>query len=60
MPKGGGGADSNRMYTDNPQEKEDFIKVTSKDRESESTQADPNPLFSLLSPPSKVVCSKLF
>ena len=49
MLKGGGG-DSNRMYTDNPQEKEDFIKVTSNDQESESTQANPNPLFLLLSP----------
>jgi len=29
------------MYTDNPQEKEDFIEVTSKDRESESTKVGP-------------------
>ena len=47
------------MYTDNPQEKEDFIEVTSKDRESESTKVDPNPLFYLLSPFLKVLCSKL-
>ena len=38
------------MYTDNPQEKGDFAEVTSKDRESESIEADPNPLFLLLSP----------
>ena len=47
------------MYTNNPQEKEDFAKVTSKDRESKSIEVDPNPLLSLLSPPLKVVCSKL-
>ena len=47
------------MYTNNPQKKEDFAKVTSKDRESKSIKADPNPLLSLLSPPLKVVCSKL-
>ena len=50
---------SNRVYTDNPQEKEDFTEVTSEDQESESTKAEPNPLISLLSPPLKVVCSKL-
>nr|XP_023923954.1 uncharacterized protein LOC112035356 [Quercus suber] len=37
--------DSNRMYINNPQEKEDFTEVTFKDRESESTEANPNPLF---------------
>ena len=47
------------MYTDNPQEKEDFAEVTSKDQENESTKVDPNSLFFLLSPPLKVVCSKL-
>lgn len=51
--------DSNRVCTDNPQEKEDFVEVTSRDQESGSTKADPDPLISLLSPPSKVVCSKL-
>nr|POE76688.1 hypothetical protein CFP56_75047 [Quercus suber]POE79294.1 hypothetical protein CFP56_15235 [Quercus suber] len=51
--------DSNRVYIKNLREKEEFIKVTSKDRESESTEIDPNPLFSLLSPLLKVVCSKL-
>lgn len=40
-------ATSNRVYTDNPQEKEDFVEVTSKDKESESTEVDS--LFSLLS-----------
>ena len=29
--------DSNLVYVENPQEKEDFTKVTSKDQESEST-----------------------
>ena len=47
------------MYTNNPQEKEDFAEVTSKDQENESTKVDPNSLFLLLSPPLKVVCSKL-
>nr|POE52424.1 hypothetical protein CFP56_66182 [Quercus suber] len=51
--------DSNRVYTDNPQEKEDFTEVTSKDQERESTKVDSNPLISLLSPPLKAVCSKL-
>ena len=53
------GGDLNRVYTDNPQEKEDFTEVTSKDQESESTKADSNPLISLLSPLLKAVCSKL-
>ena len=51
--------DTNRVYIDNPQENEDFVEVTSKDQESESTEVDCNPLFSLLSPLLKVVCSKL-
>ena len=51
--------DSHRMCTDNPQEREDFIEVASKDQESESTEADPNPLLLLLSPSLKAVCSKL-
>ena len=54
------GGDSNRVCTNNPQEKKnDFTEVTSKDQEIESTQAYPNPLFLFLSPPLKVVCSKL-
>ena len=53
------GGDLNRVYIDNPQEKEDFTEVTSKDQESESTKADSNPLISLLSPLLKAVCSKL-
>ena len=51
--------DSNQVYTNNSQKKEDFTEVTSKDQQSESTKADPNPLISLLSPPLKVVCFKL-
>ena len=47
------------MCTDNPQEREDFIEVASKDQESASTKADPNPLLLLLSPSLKAVCSKL-
>jgi len=47
------------VYTDDPKEKEDFIEVTSKEQECESTKADCNPLISLLSPPLKAVCSKL-
>ena len=51
--------DSNWVCIDNPQEREGFIEVTSKDQESESTKANPNPLLSLLSPSLKAVCSKL-
>ena len=51
--------DSNQMYTEKSQEKEDFVEVTSQDQESESTEATPNPQFSLLCPPLKIVCSKL-
>ena len=47
------------MCIDNPQEREGFTEVTSKDQESESTKANPNPLLSLLSPSLKAVCSKL-
>ena len=47
------------MCTDNPQEKEDFVEVTSRDQENGSIEADLGPLISLLSPPLKVVCSKL-
>ena len=47
------------MYTDNPQEKEDFAKIISKDRESESTEVDPNLLLSFLSPSLKAICSHL-
>ena len=47
------------MYIDNPQKKEDFTKVSSKDQECESTKADSNPLISLLSPPLKAVCFKI-
>jgi len=35
--------DSNQMYTEKSQEKEDFVEVTSQDQESESTEATPNP-----------------
>ena len=51
--------DSNQFCTKNPQEKEEFAEVTSKDQESESTEANPDPLFLLLSPPLNVVCSKI-
>ena len=37
----GGGGDSNRMYTNNPQEKEDFIKVTSKDQKVKALRQTP-------------------
>ena len=56
MPRGG---DSNQVYTDNTQEKEDFTEDTSKDQKNESTKVDSNPLLSLLSPSLKVMCSKL-
>ena len=46
--------DSHRMCTDNPQEREDFIEVTSKDQESESTQTESDPLLSLISPDLRV------
>ena len=37
--------DSNRVYVENPQEKEDLAEATSKDHESESTQTESNPLL---------------
>ncbi|XP_030962283.1 ubiquitin carboxyl-terminal hydrolase 12-like isoform X1 [Quercus lobata] len=51
--------DSNRVYVENPQKKEDFARATSKDQEGESTQTDSDPLFSLLSPDLRATCSQL-
>ena len=48
---------SNRVYAENPQEKEDLTKATSKDQESESTQTKSNPLLSLISPYLRATCS---
>ena len=42
--------DSNRVYVENPQEKEDLAEATSKDQESESTQIESDPLLPLISP----------
>lgn len=49
----------NRVCTEVPQESEDLMEVTSKDLDSEGTEAHPNPLFLLISPPLKVICSTL-
>ncbi|KAK4593532.1 hypothetical protein RGQ29_017589 [Quercus rubra] len=51
--------DSNRVYAENPQKKEDFAEATSKDQEGESTHTDFDPLFSLLSPDLRATCSQL-
>ena len=51
--------DSNRVYVENPQEKEDLAEATSKDHESESTQTESNPLLSFISPDLKATCSQL-
>ena len=37
--------DLNRVYTENPQEKEDLTEATSKYQESESTKTDSDPLL---------------
>ena len=51
--------DSNQVYAENPQEKEDLTKVTSKEQEVESTQTESNPLLLLVSPNMRVICSLL-
>ena len=51
--------DSNQVYAKNPQEKEYFTEATSKNQESESTKANSDPLFSLLSPDLKATYSQL-
>ena len=51
--------DSNRVYVENPQEKEDLTEATSKEQEGESTQIESNPLLSLVSLDLRVICSQL-
>ena len=51
--------DLNRVYTENPQEKEDLTEATSKYQESESTKTDSDPLLLLLSPNLRATCSQL-
>ena len=51
--------DSNRVYTENPQEKEDLTEATSKEQEGESTSTASDPLLSLVSPNLRVICSLL-
>ena len=41
--------DSNQVYAENSQEKEDIVKAISKDQESESTQIEFDPLLSFIS-----------
>ena len=42
--------DSNQVYAENLQEKEDLTKATSKEQEGESTLIESDPLLSLVSP----------
>ena len=49
----------NRVYTENPQEKENLTEATSKGQKGESTQTEPNPLLSLASPNLRATCSLL-
>nr|POE90274.1 hypothetical protein CFP56_74897 [Quercus suber]POE98407.1 hypothetical protein CFP56_53154 [Quercus suber] len=51
--------DSNRVYTENPQDKEDLTEATSKEQEGESTSIASDPLLSLVSPNLRVTCSLL-
>ena len=51
--------DSNRVYTENPQEKEDLTEATSKEQEGESTPIASDPLLLLVSPNHRVICSLL-
>ena len=51
--------DSNGVYAENPQEKEDLAKATSKDYESESTQIESDPLFLLISLDLRATYSQL-
>ena len=47
------------MYAENPQEKEDLTKATSKEQESESTLIESDPLLSSVSPNLRATCSLL-
>ena len=51
--------DLNRVYVENPQEKKDLTKSTSKDQENESTKTDSDPLLLLLSFDLRATCSQL-
>ena len=51
--------DSNQVYAENPQEKEDLTKATSKEQESESTLIKSDPLLSSVSPNLRATCSLL-
>ena len=51
--------DSNQVYAENPQEKEDLTKATSKEQESESTLIKSDPLLLSVSPNLRATCSLL-
>nr|POE89670.1 hypothetical protein CFP56_38058 [Quercus suber] len=51
--------DLNQVYVENPQEKEDLTKATSKEQEGESTLTKSDPLLSLVSPNLRPTCSLL-
>ena len=51
--------DSNQVYTENAQEKEDLTEATSKEQEGESTQTKSNPLLLMVSPNLRATCSLL-
>ena len=50
---------SNRVYAENPQEKEDLTEATSKEQEGESTLTESDPLLSLVSLNLSAICSLL-
>ena len=51
--------DSNQVYAENPQEKEDLTKATSKEQESESTLIKSDLVLSSVSPNLRATCSLL-
>ena len=51
--------DSNQVYVENLQEKEDLTEATSKEQEGESSLIESDPLLSLVSPNLRATCSLL-
>ena len=51
--------DSNLVYSENPQKKEDLTEATSKEQESESTQTESDPLLLLVTPDLRAIYSQL-
>ena len=51
--------DSNWMFVENPQDKEDITEATSKEQDGESTQTNFDPLLSPISLDLRAICSQL-